>query len=130
MRKERGFTLLEVLLATLIISVGVIALVWAFSSGLSATADIENVDLALNIAQANMEMLKNKTFAQIDTDAEISSLVSNLGFSNFTVTGDVTTEVLDQRIQVDVTVTWNVKGGSTSTTSITLTTLVTKPVSY
>ncbi|MGD0337024.1 MAG: type II secretion system protein [Candidatus Omnitrophota bacterium] len=121
MLKERGFTLLEVLLATLIISVGVTTLIWAFSSGLSATTEVENMDLALNIAQANMEILKDKTFAQVDTTSEVQALLSNLGFSNFNVTGAVTTEVAG-RIQIVITVSWNVKGGTGSTT-ITLTTL-------
>ena len=120
MLKKRGFTLLEVLLATVVISVGVIALVSAFSSGLSVSTNVENMDLALDIARANMEMVKNKSFINIDTDAEISSLVSNLGFSNFTVTADVAEG--QNPMQVDVTVSWNVKGGQTSQTMTTLVT--------
>jgi len=110
-----------VLLATLILSVGAIALIWALSSGLSATGDTENTDLALNIAQANMEVIKNQTFAAVSTTAQVSSLISNFGFSNFAVSGVVTTQVASQLIQIDITVSWNVKGGKTS---VTLTTLV------
>lgn len=115
-----GFTLLEVLLATVIISVGVTALVWAFSSGLFATTDIENLNLATNIAQANMEMVKSKNFADINTTAKISNLVSNLGFSNFNVSAAVGEG--QNPLPVNVTVCWNVKGGQANTT---LTTLVT-----
>jgi len=116
----KGFTLLEVLIATVIFTIGVIAIIWALNSGIYATSDIENVDLALNIAQANMETIKNQNFADIDTDAEISSIVSNLGFSGLTVSGDVAEG--QNPMQVDVTVAWQVKGGQTS---ISLTTLIT-----
>lgn len=116
---KKGFTLLEVLISLIILVVGVIAIIWAFSSGIFASTDVENVDLALNIAQANMETIKDKAFADIDTDIEISSLVSNQGFSDFTVTGDVAEG--NNPMQVDVTVAWNVKGGQTN---VTLTTLV------
>jgi prepilin-type N-terminal cleavage/methylation domain-containing protein len=123
MLKKHGFTLLEVLLSALIISVGVMTLIWVFSSGLSATAEVENMGLALNIAQANMELIKNKTFTQIDTTSEVQALVSNLGFTNFNVTGAVTDVVSGNLIQEAITVGWNVKGG-TGSTSTTLTTLV------
>ena len=62
MLKKNGFTLLEVLLATIIVVVGVTAITGAFSSGIFATTDVENVDLALNIAQAEMENIKNTDF--------------------------------------------------------------------
>lgn len=117
--RNHGFSLLEILITIIILTIGVIAISGAFSAGMFTSTDVENVDLALNIAQANMETIKNQNFADIDTDAEISTLVSNYGFSNFTVSGDVA-EGQDP-MQVDVTVTWNVKGGQTS---ITLTTLV------
>lgn len=53
-----GFSLLELMIALLIFTAGVIAIIWAFSAGMSATSDIENIDLALNIAQAKMEEIK------------------------------------------------------------------------
>lgn len=118
--KKNGFTLLEVLIATVLLTVGVVALVGAFSTGMFvSTINIENMDLALNIARANMETIKNQNFADIDTDVEISGLVSNLGFSDFTVSGDVAQG--DDPMQVDVSVGWDVKGEEVS---ITLTTLV------
>lgn len=120
MRKKRGFTLLEVLLATLITAVGVTALVWAFSSGLFATTDIENVDLALNIAQAQMEVIKNTPYANLAG----SGPTADSKFPNFNVTVTVAPGPSANQLQVAVTVSWNVKGGSTS---LTLTTLVTKP---
>ena len=111
--------MLEILITIIVLTVGTIALMQAFSTGLLASTDVENVDLALNIAQANMEMIRDQSFTDIDTDAEISALVSNHGFSNFTVSADVNEG--QNPMQVDVTVAWNVKGGQTS---VDLTTLV------
>lgn len=119
MPKKSGFTLLEVLLATIIVTVGVVALVGAFSRGLFATADIENTDRALKIAEANMEMLKNKNFTDINTTTKVSALLTNLSFSNFNVSGSVAEG--QNPMQVNITVKWNVKGGQTN---VTLTTLV------
>lgn len=113
--EKRGFTLLEVLIAVVILTVGIAALTWAFSAGMFATTDVENVDLALNIAQAKMEEIKNTAFASIAD----SGPTADPDFSDFNVTVDAATG--NDPMQVDVTVSWNVKGGSTS---IVLTTLV------
>ncbi|MDO8749501.1 MAG: prepilin-type N-terminal cleavage/methylation domain-containing protein [Candidatus Omnitrophota bacterium] len=114
-RVRDGFSLLEIMIALLIFTVGVIAIIWAFSAGMSATGDIENVDLALNIAQAKMEEIKNTPFASL-TD---SGPVADSNFSNFNTAVNVGEG--QNPMLVDVTVAWNVKGGSTN---ITLTTLV------
>ena len=70
-----------------------------------ASTDVENVDLALNIAQAKMEELKNTSFAGLSS----SGPTADPNFSNFNVTVSVTGT--DPK-QIDVTVSWNVQGGS------------------
>jgi len=112
---NNGFTLLEVLIAIIILTVGVVAVIWAFSSGMYAATDIENVDLALNIAQAKMEEIKNTPFASLID----SGPIDDTNFSRFSTTVNVAEG--QNPMQVDVTVAWPVKGGSTN---ITLTTLV------
>jgi len=111
----KGFTLLEILITIIILTIGVTALASAFSSGLLSSTDVEDVDLALNIAQAKMEEIKNTAFASL-TD---SGPTADANFSNFNVTVDAAEG--DNPMQVDVTVAWNAKGGQPS---ITLTTLV------
>lgn len=112
--RNRGFTLLEILISLAILTVGAIALTHSFSAGMLASTDVENVDLALNIAQAKMEEVKNTAFASIAS----SGPSADANFPNFTTT--VAVSGTDPK-QVDVTVAWNVQGGSTS---VGLTTLV------
>jgi len=112
---KKGFSLLEILIATLVLTIGVIAVSRAiFGAGVFASTDIEDVDLALNIAQANMEVLQNTAFGSLAD----SGPTADPNFSDFTVTIDVAAG--DDPMQVEVTVQWNVKGG---TSSVVLTTL-------
>lgn len=118
--RTQSFTLLEILITLIILTVGVIAITRAFNAGLLASTDIENVDLALNIAQAKTEEIKNTPFADLADSGPVpadSDPASSL--ARFNVTVDVAEG--QNPMQVDVTVAWDVKGGQTD---ITLTTLI------
>lgn len=122
---KKGFTLLEVLITIIILTIGVIALTSAFSSGILAATDAENVDLALNIAQAKMEEIKNAGYASLaDSGPAAADTDPNSPLSRFDVTVDAGVPA-DPR-QVDVTVEWEaqsgVKHGQIPSVSITLTT--------
>lgn len=112
---EKGFSLLEVMIALIILAGATIAVCQAFSSGILASGDVENVDLALNIAQAKVEVLKNNGFAALAD----SGPAPDPNFSNFNVTVNVAEG--QNPMQADVTVAWNVPGGQTN---VTLTTLI------
>ena len=114
----KGFTLLEILITIILFTTGVAALVWAISSGIYASVGIEEMDLALNIAQARMEDIKNKSFTAIEAGGD-SGPTADSDFSNFNVTVDVAGG--EDPMQVDVTVSWKVRGGQDR---VTLTTLV------
>ena len=112
---RRGFTLLEVLLATIVFVVGVTAVIQAFSIGIYATGDVENVNIATNIAQGKMEEIVNTPFANIVN----SGPTPDANFPRFFVTVVATTG--NNPMLVGVTVSWNAKGAQTS---VVLTTLV------
>lgn len=114
-RRLQGFTLPEILITIVLLTVGVIALSQAFNTGMLASTDAENVDLALNIAQAKMEELKNTNFSSLASNGPST----DPNFSNFNVTVSVTGA--DPK-QIDVTVAWNVQGAATGT-NVVLTTL-------
>ena len=104
------------MLATAIVSGGVIAVAQGFASGLLAYNDTKDTELALNIAQAKMEEIKNTLFAALVD----SGPTADPHFSNFRVT--VNTAEGQDPMRVEVTVSWDVKGGESN---LVLTTLVT-----
>jgi prepilin-type N-terminal cleavage/methylation domain-containing protein len=114
-RHRNGFTILEVLIALVAFVTGVVMIAWAISAGIFASTDIEGTDLALNIARANMEIIKDTAYAGLAD----SGPAADPNFSDFDVTVDVAEG--QNPMQVDVTVTRDVKGGQTS---LVLTTLV------
>lgn len=119
--KNKGFTLLEILLAIVIVSIGISALIGAYNAGILFSSDIENTDIALNIARQKMEEIKNK-------NTSFDSIV-DAGPSTDAVFQDFSLEVATSFVagtsnemkQVDVIVTWDAPGGQAN---ITLTTLV------
>ncbi len=119
--KLAGFTLLEILITLIILVMGVFSVTRAFTAGIFASSDIENAHLALNIAQAEMEEIKNTPFADLADNGPVpADLDLDSPFARFDVTVNVA-ENQDPR-QIDVTVDWNTKGGKAD---VILTTLVT-----
>lgn len=109
---KKGFTLLEVLIALIILTVGVIAITRAFSTGLFASTGVEDTDLALNIAQAKMEEIRNTSFGSIaDNGPTPADANPDSPLYKFNVTVDETTVSTDLK-RVEVTVDWATKGGT------------------
>lgn len=114
MDKKQGFTLIEILITLVIIVGGLLAITRAFSIGIFASSDVENVEVALNIAQKTLEGIYGTTGGVNDVDPP----QADADFSDFTV-GVQTDDNNPER--VDVSVYWDTKGGQVN---ITLTTLV------
>ena len=114
--RKAGFTLVESIIATVIFTVAIIAIISALNTGIFAVSDVENVKSALNLAQAKMEEVKGTTYSGIANQSK--AVVP--GFAAFKQQVAVTT-VNTGLEQVVVTVYWTVKG---SETNIALTTLV------
>lgn len=119
---KKGFTLLEVLLAVVILAGGIIAIMQAFSAGMFASTEAENVELAFGVAQAKLERIYGTSGGITDEprhnvcdDGFAGGVYSNQNFQVQVATDNNNPE------RVDVTVYWTTKGGDTS---IKLTTLV------
>jgi len=100
-RSRNGFTLLEVLLTLLLVTSAFLALSSAFSLGLSASGNNEGLAVANVLAQEKMEEMRNKSYANVSSEAKAA--VS--GFSAYQREVAVTTPQTGLK-QVTVTVSW------------------------
>jgi len=89
------------------------AIIQAFTTGLVSFADTENMNLALDIAQARMEQIKNTPFGGLVD----SGPIQDVNFSDFQTSVDVD-EGLNP-LPVRVTVSWDVRGSQTDVTLAT-----------
>ena len=112
---KAGFTLLEILLTLIILMVGVLSITMAFTRGVFVSSDLENIELALNIASSKMEEIKDTDFV----DLADSGPVADPDFPNFNLSVDAAQG--QNPMRVDVTVEWLLKGGQGN---VVLTTLV------
>ncbi len=114
--RNKGFTIIEALISIFLITAGIVGLSRAFSAGLFASSSIDETAIALTIAQGKMEDIKNTAFGDLGD----SGPLADTDFPDFNVSVDID-EGTDP-MQVDVTVSWQTKGG---TDSVDLTTLIT-----
>ena len=110
---NKAFTLIELLIAIVLIVVGLVALMGIMSVGICADANLEYRLTALNLAAEKIEQLKDTAFGSISGDTETGS---DIGF-----------DWIDQRIvsiaepygpnllkDVTVSVQWRQKGSTQS----------------
>lgn len=114
MLNKKGFTLIEVLVTILIVSASVVAIAAAFNTGVYVTADIENTDKAIRIAEAKMEEIEALVAESGVSALADSGPTADADFPNYNVTVNVT-ENLDP-MPVEVTVSWVFRGDTLSFT--------------
>ena len=112
--REGGFSLLEVLLAILLLGTGLAVLLQVISTGLFAGSVNENEIIATSLVQEKIEELRNASFASIISEAKAA--VS--GFSSFSRKVDVTTPQTNLD-QITVTVYWYAGQTETSLSMVT-----------
>lgn len=137
-KQQTGFLMLEVVIATLIITVALVAAVGMFISSTQANADAAEYTVAASLAQKQLEMLKTKDpinyWSKIDlsTPSEISwqdstqSLplkVNNVSYNVKTVAANCPENA--NLVQVTVTVSWN-KSSPRPDSSVQITTSYSK----
>ena len=102
----KGFTLLEVLIATVVVVVGVVTAVGLFANALVGSLDAEKTTIAMHLAQKRIEEIRNLDF---DTEIVNEAKAAVSGFFGFEREVVVTEPESDLK-QVAVTVYWSYKG--------------------
>ena len=113
-RAQNGFTILEVLIATLLVGVGIFALMEAFNRGYFGRGEVEDYSLALSLVQEKMEDIQDSSFGTVSSSAR--AIIS--GFPDFERKVDVASVHADLK-QVVVTTYWAVPNGENSVTLTT-----------
>ena len=113
--KRCGFTLLEMLLALVLLAVGTVALTELLQKANQGIGGGENVLIATQLAQSRMEELRNTAYSSL-SDESAASISSPSGFARFTREVDVTQLHSDTLRQVNVIVSWTTQGGTADVT--------------
>ena len=106
---RRGFSLLEILIALVLFTVGFVAILGIFSRAILSSSDAEKTVVATNLAQKKMEEMRNLAYADIASEAKAA--VS--GFTSFQREVTITEPQTDLK-QVVVTAYWTFKGDEIS----------------
>ncbi|HQP10032.1 MAG TPA: prepilin-type N-terminal cleavage/methylation domain-containing protein [Candidatus Omnitrophota bacterium] len=113
---KKGFTLLEMLLTVLLLTVGMTSILHMVSRAIFADTNLENITTARYLGQEKMEEIKGAA-AYDDIDSYASARAALTGaFSGF----DRAVAVSGDPKQVDVTVYWTTQGQDQSLRLVTL----------
>jgi Tfp pilus assembly protein PilV len=77
LRSERGFGLIELLMAMVMLNIGVLAIVAAFNSGMFALNRASQISTASALADSQMELYRAITYSAISLDSTSLSSVDN-----------------------------------------------------
>lgn len=117
MTGKRGFSMLEVLIACVVLSAGTVAIVNACTKVMATIGNVERVVSATSIAEAKMEQIRQMAFSAITNGDPAFAASADANFPDFTV--DASTSGTDPK-RIDVVVSWSVAGGQSSLTVTTL----------
>jgi len=126
---NQGFTLIETMIAILILSIGLIGLFTAFSNGPATIRRTAEISTATKVAQDAMEIIRDSSFATITgwgtfSNQDFTTITGNAtqGLANLN-SGAVLLSIsdfIDSNIkQVSITVQWTGAQGQTFSRSIT-----------
>ena len=116
---KKGFTLLEVMLAILLLGTGLVALIQIVSVGLFAGVENDTELVAINLVQEKAEEIRNKSFSGITIAPEAKAVMAS-PFQKFKRSVDVANNTpVTNMNKVTVTVYWDTEGIETNKTFIT-----------
>jgi type IV pilus assembly protein PilV len=116
---DDGFTLIEVMIALVVMSIGLTALAAVQISAIRGNAFSKRMTTAVSIAEARMEQIKNGSYASIIPESSIQVTQSNMNFTRqVAVTNN---SPLANTKTINVTVSWSERSKSPS---VPITTIV------
>jgi type IV pilus assembly protein PilV len=120
-KSKEGFTLIEIMIALVVLSIGLIALAGLQMSAMRGNTLSKRMTTAVSIANARIEQIKNMPYANIQSESSTQVTESNMTFTRqVTVSNDI--PVANTKT-VNVTVTW--KNGAKSHT-VPISTVITQ----
>lgn len=117
LRSRKGFTLVEVMIAILLLVGGIAASTFMVGRAMFATTDTEDFQQGLGLAQEKMESIRGTAFASIASEAK-AAVSGWTGFSREVAVSEPAGTNSDFK-QVVVTVYWNTVDGELSTSLTT-----------
>lgn len=133
LKNKKGLSLLEIVITTAVLSVGIIGIVNAFPQGIETTREQELIVIAGELAQAKLEQTASLSYAEITVGAieDKVHVVTDTSSPLYKFTRTTTAELVDQNLasslndiglkKVTVTVFWpSVFGNEKSQTVATL----------
>jgi prepilin-type N-terminal cleavage/methylation domain-containing protein len=111
-RNQRGFSLMEVLLALVLFATATVASMELIQRGQAGARGGEEALIATHLAQRRMEELRNVAYASVASES-LAGISSPSGYSRFSRQVTVTTPYTNLK-QVVVTVSWTTQGGTAS----------------
>jgi type IV pilus modification protein PilV len=121
---ERGFTLLEVLVTIVILTIGLLGTAGLTTGVIRGNAYSKNITSATAIAQAQLDAAKSYGYTNVTTTNFPSSATTvNMSGNSFTRTTTITNDSPASNMKtIAVQVAWNESGGTSRT--ITLSTIM------
>lgn len=107
--RNKGFSFLELLLATVLLSVGLVGLVNAFSIGLTGSSQAKQLAVAKNLAEERLEDIRNLLYINVVDEARAPIA----GFADYEREVSVS-DIQSGLREVQIDVFWPAKGGEAS----------------
>lgn len=116
----RAFTLVEVMVASLVLVFGIVTAISAMQSGVRAMDRTRKLALATQVLQTEMEQLRLKSWAQLDALAGTSTFTPDSaasGANAFTCTRQITSPKSDMK-EITLTAEWRGSDGRPQTAKL------------
>jgi type IV pilus assembly protein PilV len=109
-KSKEGFTLIETMIALVVLSMGLIALAGLQASAMRGNTLSKRMTTAVSIANARVEQIKNMPYANIQSESSTQVTESSMTFTRQVTVSD--NSLITNTKTVNITVTW--KNGSKS----------------